>query len=538
MMNQQVNIVNETEAEEEVPSRRLMASAAAVAKRNAPMEKWPTAIYSVDISQAGRRLPDTLLATSHEYNRIYDYGEEYIHAWANVFGKLSSSPIIRVGGASQDKMKKVPGPRVWKALKALQERVNARYIFGLPLWQKNAVELSKEIMALAEKHLAPGAVIGYELGNEPEFWPTGLGGRNEKGEWRGGFDAFATYFHRVAQQLAPCGSGKRVLSGPGWGNVNTQPHNWLARIMWTGKKCGYMWEVNVHYYPYIDNTTVSAEELLSQSLQDVGLDKYREYQRLADQGGMRLRISEMNSLYGGGRAGLSETAAGMFWVLDALCELAKAGAGGCHLHWGIGGAPDGTMGQPNTGVQTNFFYKVGDKRLEYKQLKEQRISVASLAEPVAWPSIHAPWYAYLAWTSFAHGGYKKLADATFINAKLDKAQFCKANTKIHALKADNGDLRIMLLNKHAKADCNARIKVPAQYCKTSELTRLLPGPQGMQSKGGISWQGQTYDNAGHDGEIQGEKVVQMVQRRSFKDGRCGFEIALPATTAALIVSKA
>jgi hypothetical protein len=41
-----------------------------------------------------------------------------------------------------------------------------RYIFGLPLWQKNAVELSKEIMALAEKNLAPGAVIGYELGNE------------------------------------------------------------------------------------------------------------------------------------------------------------------------------------------------------------------------------------------------------------------------------------------------------------------------------------------------------------------------------------
>jgi hypothetical protein len=41
-----------------------------------------------------------------------------------------------------------------------------RYIFGLPLWQKNAVALSKEIMALAEKNLAPGAVIGYELGNE------------------------------------------------------------------------------------------------------------------------------------------------------------------------------------------------------------------------------------------------------------------------------------------------------------------------------------------------------------------------------------
>jgi hypothetical protein len=110
--------------------------------------------------------------------------------------------------------------------------------------------------------------------------------------------------------------------------------------------------------------------------------------------------------------------------------------------------------------------------------------------------------------------------------------------QIHALKADNGDLRIMLLNKDAKLNCNARVKVPGQYCKTSALTRLLPGPQGLNGKGGISWQGQTYDNAGHDGELQGEKVVQWVDKRTFKDGRCGFEIALPAATAALIVSKA
>ncbi|KAF6259982.1 hypothetical protein COO60DRAFT_1509569 [Scenedesmus sp. NREL 46B-D3] len=249
---------------------------------NKPVEKWPTAICSVDAGQPGRRVTDTFLGTSHEYTRIFDYGEEYIHAWANVFRKLSSSPIIRVGGASQDKMKQVPGPRVWKALNALQQRVNARFIFGLPLWQKNAVQLSKQIMALAQKNLSPASVIGFELGNE--------------GEWKGGFDAFAKYFHSVAQQLAPCGSGKRILSGPGWGNVNTQPHNWMARIMWTGKECGYMWEVNVHYYPYIDNTTVTQEQLLAQSLQDIGLEKYREYQRLADQGKMRLRISETNSL--------------------------------------------------------------------------------------------------------------------------------------------------------------------------------------------------------------------------------------------------
>jgi hypothetical protein len=82
--------------------------------------------------------------------------------------------------------------------------------------------------------------------------------------------------------------------------------------------------------------------------------------------------------YGGGRAGLSDTMAGTFWVLDALCEMAKAGAAGFHLHWGIGGAPDGTMGQPNTGVQTNFFYQVGDERLDYTELKPRGVSVFDL----------------------------------------------------------------------------------------------------------------------------------------------------------------
>jgi hypothetical protein len=96
----------------------------------------------------------------------------------------------------------------------------------------------------------------------------------------------------------------------------------------------------------------------------------------------------------------------------------------------------------------------------------------------------------------------------------------------------------MLINKDAKRNCNARVKVPGQYCKSSALTRLLPGPKGILGKGGITWQGQSYENAGHDGELQGQKEVQWVNERMFKDGRCGFEIAVPAASAALIVSKA
>jgi hypothetical protein len=32
------------------------------------------------------------------------------------------------------------------------------------------------------------------------------------------------------------------------------------------------------------------------------------------------------------------------------------------------------MGQPNTGVQTNLLYKVGDERLDYTELKPRGVS--------------------------------------------------------------------------------------------------------------------------------------------------------------------
>jgi hypothetical protein len=83
---------------------------------------------------------------------------------------------------------------------------------------------------------------------QPEFWPTGLGGYDAKGKWKPGIDAYAKWFDVVARQVSPCKHREdpRLLSGPGWGNVNTQPTSWMARVMYTGKDC-YLAEMNIHY---------------------------------------------------------------------------------------------------------------------------------------------------------------------------------------------------------------------------------------------------------------------------------------------------
>lgn len=40
---------------------------------------------------------------------------------------------------------------------------------------------------------------------------------------------------------------------------------------------------------------------------------------------------------------------------------------------GIGGHPTGDLGQPNTGVQTNFYYKYKNATYEFKQLQALRV---------------------------------------------------------------------------------------------------------------------------------------------------------------------
>lgn len=505
-----------------------------------PVAAWPTATVSVSSGSSARRVPETFLSTSHEYNRIHDYGDERnVASWAEVFKMLSPSPIIRVGGASQDKMTQVPDDATWKALKLLQQKTNARFILGLPLWPKNATAMGKQIIAASKKYLG-NSVIVYELGNEPEFWPTGLGGYDAKGKWKPGIDAYAKWFDVVARQVNPCNHREdpKFLSGPGWGNVNTQPTSWLARVLYTGKDC-YLAETNIHYYPYIDNTTVTPKQLLSQSLQDFGLSKYGEYQRLVEKEKLGVRISETNSLYGGGKVNMSDTLIGGLWVADALFAFARAGAKGFHLHWGIGGHPTGDLGQPNTGVQTNFYYKYKNATYEFKQLQALRVDASKLEKPVPWPSVHAPWYGYLFWTIAAAGKYNSKSDATFVNTKVEDKGKCGANMKVWALRADNGDLRIALINKDDAINCNMKLWIDdKRFCRTASISKLLPGQAGIKSKGNITWQGQTYENAGFTGKIQGSTVVMQIESKQYpKVGKCGFEVPVPASSAALLVAK-
>ena len=78
--------------------------------------------------------------------------------------------------------------------------------------------------------------------------------------------------------------------------MNTQPTKWTAGVLYKGKDC-YLKEMNIHYYPYINNETVTARELLSQPLQDFAIQQYKDIQKIVtDKEKIGIRISETNSL--------------------------------------------------------------------------------------------------------------------------------------------------------------------------------------------------------------------------------------------------
>jgi hypothetical protein len=109
--------------------------------------------------------------------------------------------------------------------------------------------------------------------------------------------------------------------------------------------------------------------------------------------------------------------------------------------------------------------------------------------------------------------------------------------QIHALRAST-EVRIALLNKDIEKSCNLDLAVENNFCtENAVLSWLLPGPKGMMSKGGITWQGQHYLDAGTTGKLGGIKQVMAAPLRHFGDGRCGYTVAMPAATGALLVLK-
>jgi hypothetical protein len=155
--------------------------------------------------------------------------------------------------------------------------------------------------------------------------------------------------------------------------------------------------------------------------------------------GLDFRMSEGNSCYRGGKAGMSNALAGALWGMDYMLEMAARGCRGINFHGGGGGEISSALGDKLPGAR------------DARDLEIARLG--TFYSPVAGnPSV-----GYRARPLF----YAMMAVETLAGARLVKTEFDTrgANATAYAGIRD-GAWRVALVNKEAHRDLDVSIELP------------------------------------------------------------------------------
>ncbi len=264
---------------------------------------------------------------------------------ALLLGLGPQRPVIRIGGNGPDTL--CPsGPRPitvpTEAIAALARSTNARLILGIDLDAHSGSRAEAEVQALVDA-IQPGQpgryIQDFEIGNEPDLYPQ-YGPFVPPAQTEPYFDSYLQDFTAWAQLIRTVAQDPGVgIAGPSLGRLGLP---WI-----TGSNAGNFSAflngparpapITFHQYPLlgIDRCPDSACPTVPHLLRD------RFSHGLAEQlvpfvprlgAGQTLRVDEMNSVSGGGAAGVSNTFASALWALDTLFEYVRAGVSGVNFH--------------------------------------------------------------------------------------------------------------------------------------------------------------------------------------------------------------
>jgi hypothetical protein len=206
-------------------------------------------------------------------------------------------------------------------LAAFSRAIGWPVIFGLNLGTGNVATASDE--AVYTYNTLNENLYAFQIGNEPDYFKLGYRttsytASDYQTEWNGYFSAIRAVLPQ-AQFAGPDVSDNipwlRTFAGGDGKNINL---------------------IDAHYYvdgpatkSSIDcHTILSADWDLSPYLQAINTT--------AIQNGIGYRITETNSIWGGGKAGVSDAFAGTLWALDLMWTIAENNGQGINFHGGDG----------------------------------------------------------------------------------------------------------------------------------------------------------------------------------------------------------
>lgn len=350
-----------------------------------------------------------------------------------------------------------------------------------------------------------------------------------------GWARFATYFGIAANTVTGCNGPQTpeqalwsrpywgptarpqaVISGPAWGTLRVGANN-VSQLIGLSRGCFWN-EATVHYYTPVANRNATIAAMLS----DVTIDEaVRDLSLIVNgvQDSSRVRVSEINSVAGGGRGGVSNVFAAALWTAQIAFEFAQAGASGVNFHWGNAGLFSAPGIEPAyIGVSNRFLDRDPNK---------------------PYPVVRAPWYGYLFFSRATgrNGGAIALKLPPLSQSGPFGPGCFDAVASYAFLLPANGEISVALINKSNSTNCTVSIAVNGRL-PDGTVTRLLSGPAGLSATAGITWAGATYEGS-VSGRLRGSPRSEVAKSQFF-DPEVGnwtstFIVQVPRASAALLL---
>ena len=254
-------------------------------------------------------------------------------ALIQLYRNLSPQGLIRIGGNISDHTQYVPAGTAEVHTEKEVTIINQTNLADLAgfaratgwkvMWGLNLGTGTKE--AAAQEAVAVAAALGeqlqsFEIGNEVDL----RGGYDGKYHNYDGYYSNYLAYKAVIRSAVPAAR----FSGPDVaGNLA-----WLSDFAKVEAKDIEL--LTHHYYRTGARTPEATIETLLKP-DDQWSRKLQQLQKISQHKGVPIRINEVNSFYGGGKPGVSDTFTAALWSLDYMFQLATYGCGGINLQTDI-----------------------------------------------------------------------------------------------------------------------------------------------------------------------------------------------------------
>ncbi len=213
-------------------------------------------------------------------------------------------------------------PAALRSLRGFLDRTGWRCVYGLNFGSgtiARAVDEAEHVHRILGPRL-----LCFQLGNEPDFWAGNPLLRGRDYSFSQYWSEYTSYVDAVL---------RRVPGAPFAGPDVAINLDWIAQF--AERAAGDALFCSGHYYGMgpASDPRMNARKLLANGNEKLA-EQIAAARRIAALTGMRFRMTEGNSCFGGGKAGVSDAFASALWGLDYALRTASAGYLGINLHGG------------------------------------------------------------------------------------------------------------------------------------------------------------------------------------------------------------